>query len=164
MGEIAKRTEEEQHEIEDSVLALSEAGWTYRDVAKELGVSKNSIQTYRERALARVPIPDHEEAVRENIVQLKWVQDECRRRLADANLPNTSINVGNLLREFRMAREALNKELENYRRKDETFGGMTIFQFITHPDMREIMERNTEDWENYTETVENEDGVHVPVD
>ena len=165
MGEIEKRTDEQQEEVEDSVLALSEAGWTQREIAAELSISRKSIARYRERALARIPIPDHEEAVRENIVQLRWVMDECKRRLRSANLPETSINVGNLLREYRMARAELNAELEKYRRKGEHgFGGMTIFQFITHPDMRETMEMNTDQWEEYTEMVGGEDGVYEPVD
>ncbi len=33
MGEVANRTEEQQLEIEDSVLALSEAGWTQRAIS-----------------------------------------------------------------------------------------------------------------------------------
>ena len=164
MGEIEKRTDEQQEEVEDNVLALSEAGWTQREIAAELSISRKSIAPYRERALARIPIPEHEEAVQENIVQLRWVMDECKRRLRSANLPETSINVGNLLREYRMARSELNTVLEQYRRKDETFGGMTLFQIFQNPDVQEDMRMTSEAWEEITETELNDDGVYEPVE
>lgn len=112
MGEVAKRTEEEQHEIEDSVLALTEAGWTQREITKELSISFKSIAPYRERALSRITIPDHDMAVRENIVQLQYVMDECKRRLSDKDMPITATNVPNLLHQFTRARAELNKVLE----------------------------------------------------
>lgn len=112
MGEVAKRTNEEQHEIEDSVLALTEAGWTQREITKELGISSKSIQPYRERALERIAIPDHDQAVRENIVQLQYVMNECKRRLSDKNMPITATNVPNLLHQYTRARAELNKVLE----------------------------------------------------
>lgn len=112
MGELEKRTEEQQIEIEDAVLALSEAGWSQREITKELGISSKSIRPYRERALSRIPIPDHETAVKENIVQLQYVMDECKRRLSDKNLPITATNVPNLLHQYTRARAELNKVLE----------------------------------------------------
>lgn len=112
MGEVAKRTDEQQAEIEDSVLALTEAGWPQRDIVKELGISFSSIQPYRERALSRIQIPDHDMAVRENIIQLQYVMDECRRRLADKDMPITATNVPNLLHQYTRARAELNKVLE----------------------------------------------------
>ncbi len=114
--------------------------------------------------MERIPIPGHEEALRENIVQLRWVMDECKRRLADKSLPKTSINVGNLLREYRMARAELNDELEKYRRKDETFGGMTLFAFFQNPEVQETMEMTTEEWDAITDTEPNYDGVYEPVE
>ena len=164
MGEIEKRTDEQQEEVEDSVLALSESGWSQREIAAELSISRKSIQPYRERALARVPIPDHEEAVRENIVQLRWVMDACKSRLRSANLPETSINVGNLLREYRMARAELNDVLEKYRRKDETFGGLTLFASFQNPDVQADMSMTTEEWAEVTDTELNDDGVYEPVE
>jgi heptaprenylglyceryl phosphate synthase len=38
--------------------------------------------------------------------------DECRRRLADKDLPNTATNVPNLLHQYTRARAELNKVLE----------------------------------------------------
>lgn len=112
MGEIVRRDEEEQHEVEDSVLALTEAGWSQRDIAAELNISRKSIQPYRERALSRITIPDHDQAVRENIIQLQYVMDECKRRLSDKDMPITATNVPNLLHQFTRARAELNKVLE----------------------------------------------------
>lgn len=112
MGEIERRNEEEQQEIEDSVLALTEAGWTQREIARELNISRKSIQPYRERALSRITIPDHDQAVRENIVQLQYVMDECKRRLSDKDMPITATNVPNLLHQYTRARAELNKVLE----------------------------------------------------
>ncbi len=122
MTEIARRTDEEQVDVEDSVLALSEAGWSQRDIAAELKISRKSIAPYRERALSRITIPDHDTAVRENIVQLQFVMDECRRRLADKSLPNTATNVPNLLHQYTRARAELNKVLELTNKSRVTHG------------------------------------------
>ena len=131
MGEIAKRSDEEQQEIEDAVLALTEAGWTQREITKELGISSKSIQPYRERALQRIAIPDHDTAVRENILQLQYVMDECKRRLSDKNMPITATNVPNLLHQYTKARAELNKVLEvgNKKKLELGFEG-TFFEYI----------------------------------
>lgn len=122
MGEVAKRTEEEQIEVEDGVLALSESGWSHRAIADELSISRKSIPTYRERALNRIAIPEHDTAVRENIVELRFVMDECRRRLSDPKLPNTATNVPNLLHQYTRARAELNKVLEVGNKQKITHG------------------------------------------
>lgn len=149
MGEVAKRTDDEQHEIEDSVLALTEAGWTQREITNELGISSKSIKPYRERALSRIAIPDHDTAVQENIVQLQYVMDECRRRLSDKNLPITATNVPNLLHQFTRARAELNKVLEVGQKQKVEFGlEGTLFDFLKN---------NTEYYEEITSAAMHED-------
>ena len=133
MSEIdkRKRSEEEQIELENQVLALKEAGWTQREITKELSISSKSIQPLYENALARIPIPDKETVQRENIVELRYVMDECRRRLADPDLPNTATNVPNLLHQFTRARAELNKVLEvGIKNKVELGIDGTLFDLI----------------------------------
>ena len=68
MGEIAKRTDEEQVEIEDQVLTLTEAGWTQRDIVNESGIAFKSIAPYKERALSRMTLPDSETVTKSDVL------------------------------------------------------------------------------------------------
>ncbi|QIN83694.1 hypothetical protein GBA63_14435 [Rubrobacter tropicus] len=114
MGEIdkRKRTEEERLELANQVLALKEAGWTRREITKELKISSKSIQPLYDLAIANIPIPDKETVQRENIVQIRAKMDEVNRRLADPDLPITATNVPNLIHQWTKLRTELNKVLE----------------------------------------------------
>ena len=143
MSEIVRRTDDEQVEIEDKVLTLSEAGYSQRDIVDELGISFSSIKPYKERALARVVLPDSETVTKEDVLFYDTIIREGIKMLNHPELGPAATNRPQLLRQIIDARKARSKAIkEHHDREDSMYGGGTLFDWVTWADSEGVLDGN----------------------